>query len=271
MPDPIGTPPGEPAIPAPPSAPPPEAPIEPTSVLDMETSGLDREASQAALGKTREEAAKHRVEAREAKARVAELESRYEVFEQYDDNDRSTWVNLASEWANDPNVAATNFRTIANNVLGDPSATPAQVEAAEAVLEQTNTNTSDALTSESVAAMFDEKMTARDAATSRQAGIDAVHAEIGAAGFPKDTMENSSVLWLANNDPAAEGSVTKAIEIFKAKQTGVVTTYQESLAAQGRTPTIPAGGEGAQQVKEITSMEEANAGAKAFLAGRQRQ
>ena len=48
---------------------------EETSILDRDTTGLDRQASQAALSAVREEAAKHRIDAREAKARVAELEN----------------------------------------------------------------------------------------------------------------------------------------------------------------------------------------------------
>lgn len=243
---------------------------EPTSAIDMDTSGLDREASQAALAKVREEAAKHRVEARDAKARVAELEGRYEVFESYDENDRSTWVGLATEWRADPNIAAGNFRTIANNVLGDPNATPEQIEAAEEILEQTPG--SEALTTETVQALMDEKLSARDQQQQQEAAIAAVHQKIGDAGFPQGTVDNFSILWIANNDEAAAGDVDKAIEIYKAKQQGTITQYQENLRANGGTPTIPthSGIEANAAPPEIKNMEDANNAAKAFLAGRQR-
>jgi MoxR-like ATPase len=246
-----------------------EAP-EPVSAIDMDTSGLDREASQAALSKVREEAAKHRVEARDAKARTAELEDRYQVFESYDEQDRSTWVNLASDWRDDPSVAATNFRTIANNVLGDPNATPEQVEAAEEILEQTPG--SDAVTPETVQALMDERLTARDQKQQQDQAVAAVHQKIGDAGFPQGTVDNFSILWIANNDDEAAGDVDKAIEIYKAKQQGQITTYQENLRANGGTPTIPTHGgtEANAAPPEIKSMEDANNAAKAFLAGRQR-
>ena len=260
MPDPIGS----------PTEGTPEATPEPTSAIDMDTSGLDREASQAALAKVREEAAKHRVEAREAKARVTELEGRYEVFESYDENDRSTWVNLASDWRADPNVAAGNFRTIANNVLGDPNATPEQVEAAEEILD--TTPGTDVVTPEQVQALMDEKLSARDTAQQQAAAVAAVHAKIGEAGFPQGTVDNFSILWIANNDEAAAGDVEKAIEIYKAKQQGTITEYQEQLRANGGTPTIPShsGTEANAAPPEIKSMEDANSAAKAFLEGRQR-
>jgi len=249
----------------------PDVPAEPTSVLDRDTTGLDREASQAALSAVREEAAKHRIEAREAKARTAELENRYQVFESYDEQDRSTWVSLASDWSTDPNMAAANFRTIANNVLGDPNSTPEEIAVAEDILDPTTPPpTDDMLTSEKVAAMVDEKMLARDTAAQQRQAINAVHQKIGDAGFPQGTVDNFSVLWIANNDEAAAGDVDKAIEIYKAKQQGTITTYQEGLR-NGKVPSIPSGGEaGNPAPPEITSMEDANAATKAFLQGRQR-
>ncbi len=246
-------------------------PVEPTSVIDRDTTGLDREASQAALSAVREEAAKHRIEAREAKARNAELEARYEVLESYDEQDRSTWIELATDWSKDPNTAAANFRTIANNVLGDPNATPEAIAVAEDILDPTTpTPTDDTLTSEKVAAMFDEKMSARDSEEQRTRAIAEVHQKLAEAGFPQGTMENSSVLWLANNDEAAAGNLDKAIEIYKSKQQGAITNYQEGLR-NGKTPHIPSGGEaGNPAPPPITSMEDANAATKAFLQGRQR-
>lgn len=270
MSEPIGSPTeGTPAIPQANESVAAEIPAQPESVLDRDTSGLDREASQAALKATREEAAKHRVEAREAKERVTELENRYQVFEQYDEQDRSTWVGLANEWAQNPETAANNFRTIANNVLGDPNATPEQVEAAEEILEQTPST--DAVTPETVAALMDEKLTARDQQAQQKAAIENVHAQISEAGYPQGTMENFGVLWIANNDPAAEGDVGKAIEIMKAKEQSKITQYQESLRGGSSVPRIPDGGlPGSAAPGEITSMDEASAGAKAFLMGRQR-
>jgi len=249
-----------------PAAPAESAPAEPaeTSVLDRDTTGLDREASQAALSAVREEAAKHRIAARDAQARVAELEGRYQVFEQYDEADRSTWVNLATGFAQDPAEAAQDFRTIANNILGDPTSTPEEVAEAVEVLEQT-----DALTPETVEQTIEAKLAARDEVARQQKAIADVHTRIAAAGYPEGTVDNFSVLWIANNDEAAAGDLDKAIEIYKAKQQGVVTNYQNEIAGMGNTPIIP-GGQAGAPVQEITSMEEAGNAAKAFLQGRQR-
>ena len=238
---------------------------EETSILDRDTTGLDRQASQAALSAVREEAAKHRIDAREAKARVAELENRYQAFEQYDDEDRSTWLSLANGFASDPTTAAQDFRTIANNILGDPTSTPEEKAEAVEVLEQTQ-----ALTTETVEQTIEAKLAARDEMSRQQKAIADVHTKIEAAGYPQGTVDNFSVLWIANNDETAGGDLDKAIEIYKAKQQGVVTNYQNEIkSGLTKTPVIPNGQAGTPS-QEITSMEDAGNAAKAFLAGRQR-
>ena len=77
-------------------------------------------------------------------------------------------------------------------------------------------------------------------------------------------------MWIANNDQEAAGDLDKAIEIYKAKQQGVVTNYQNEIkSGLTKTPVIPNGQAGTPS-QEITSMEDAGNAAKAFLAGRQR-
>jgi hypothetical protein len=269
MPEPIGSP-TDGAIPPVENPSAENVPTGETNILDRDTSGLDREASQAALKATREEAAKHRVEARDAKARIAKYEPILDILDRFDEADVGTWGTLMGDYEADPIHGAGNFRTIANNILGDPNASTEQVEAAEAVLEQTPS--SDALTPETVAALMDDKLTARDTRNRQDQAIAAVHAKIGDAGFPQGTVDNFSILWIANNDEAAAGDVDKAIEIYKAKQQGTITTYQEGLRANGGTPTIPNSGgvEANAAPPEIKSMEDANKAAKAFLAGRER-
>ena len=246
---------------------PPAEPAE-TSILDSEPPANMRTFTREQMAEVRDEAAKHRIAAREARERATELEQRYAPFEQYNDEDRNTWVQLGAQWLEDPQTTAANFRTIANNVLGDPTSTAEEKAEAIEVLEQTDHM--EALTPEAVQAMMDEKLSARDQQAQTDKAIEAVHAQIAEAGFPKGTADNFKVLWIANNDPAAEGDVTKAIEIIKAERQTIIDDYNSGLRNGVNPKVAPSGGFAGQSDTPITSMEEAGAAAKAFLAGRQR-
>jgi len=240
--------------------------VPPTT--DTETAEPRRAYTYEEMAEVRDEAAKSRIAAREARERATELEARYAPFEQYSDEDRNTWVDLGARWLDDPKATAADFRTIANNVLGDPTSTEAEKAEAIEVLEQTDHM--EALTPEAVQALVDEKLSARDQQAQTDRAIEAVHAQIAEAGWPKGTADNFKVLWIANNDPAAEGDVAKAIDIMKAERQTIIDDYNMGLRNGINPKVAPSGGFAGQSDTPITSMEEAAAAAKAFLAGRQR-
>lgn len=247
-------------------------PAEPAerSILDSEPPENMRSFTREQMSEVRDEAAKHRIAAREARERIAELEADpiYQVANKYTPEDKATWVQFMDGWLENPQQTANDFRMIANNVLGDPTSTAEEKAEAIEVLEQTENM--EALTPEAVQALVDEKLSARDQQAQTERAIDAVHTQIAEAGFPKGTADNFKVLWIANNDPAADGDVSKAIDIMKQERQAIIDEYNTNLR-NGVTPKIaPDGGFAGQTETPITSMEDAANAAKAFLAGRQR-
>jgi len=215
---------------------------------------------------TRKEAARHRVAAREANEQIAEMSQRYEAFDQFEPADRDTWVGLMNGWAQNPEKAASDFREIANNVLGDPTATPQEKVEATQMLEKT-----ESLTAESVKTMMSETLDARDATAKQDAAVEAVHIEIAAAGFEKGTADNFKVLWIANNDPDVKGDVGAAIEKVKAEKQQIIDDYVSGVRAGGNpTPAPGEGFAGDTAPEPITNMEEAGKAAREFLKNRPR-
>ncbi len=254
-----------PAETAEPAVPTDAEPVE-RSVLDVDLPAGMQTFDREYVERSRQEAGKYRQQARDANERIAELEGRYKPFDAIPDADRDTWINLMDGWANNPQTAAADFRRIADSVLGDPTATPTEKAEAEAVIEKVDT-----MTPENVQTMMTETLNKRDVAARQSADIAKVHAQIAEAGFPEGTSKNFEILWIANNDPAADGDIGKAIDIVKAEKQQVIDDYVSGVRDGGNPTPAPAGGLPANATPtEITTMEGAGKAAREWLKNRER-
>lgn len=255
-------------------------PAESSDPLDMEIPEGVNQFDRAYVEKLRDENRKARQARRDAEERL----KNYEVFEQFDERDRQVWTEMAGTWLQDPTQSAQIMRQIAVNVLGDPNATPeqkaeavqnAQDAEAAAVNSDKIIDQQPALTPEKVQELVQQQLAAERQRQEQDAAVSRVQQQIADAGYPKGTLEHFSVLWVANNDPAAEGSIDKAIDIFKSKSQAQFDSYVSDVAKGARDPiTMPNnGGPGnpapapPQRGREL---EDARRSADAWLAAQKR-
>ena len=157
------------------------------------------------------------------------------------------------------------MRTIAINVLGDPTATAEEkAEAAEVIQE-----TAAAETPEDVNAIVERKLAERDQQNAMQARVTAIETTLTEAGYAKGTQQYANVLWHATNNPEVKGDIGKAIEAQKAYEQSIIDGYVQSMA-QGKTPPrVTSSGVAADTPPAPPSdIKEATAGARAWLDAR---
>jgi len=215
----------------------------------------------------RGEAANYRTKAREAQAELDALRAKYEAFEQYDDADMKVWGELAGTWQANPTQAAEQMRMIAQNVLGDPTATPAEKAEAQQQIDAADQVQADPANIDDI---VQQKMEAFQAEQQMKADVARIESQVEDAGWAKGTPDYATVLWHATNNPDAKGDIAKAIEAHKAYRQSIIDEYVSSVK-NGRTPPRTASdGQPATATTEITNMREAGEAAQAFLRDRQR-
>lgn len=253
------------------AAAPPTGETSSDSVLDRELPDGMQKFDRSYVEQVRAEAAKNRVAAREAQDALNATKEKYAAFEQYDEADLQVWKSMATDWRANPAGAAATMRAIANNVLGDPTATTAEkVEAAqqlEAVdaAEQTG-DTQD------VEKIVEERLRQHDEKRELDQQVAAIEKQVTDAGYAKGTMQYNSVLWYAANDPEVGGDIGRAIDKMKAYDQSVIDGYVQSVAGGKQPPArVPGASEGQAGGTTGTAprnVKEATAAARAFLEGR---
>lgn len=106
-----------------------EAQVEETTTEETEDIWSDPVKAKDAATKARQEAAERRV-------KMKEFEDKYGVLEEYDEDERAAWLQLAREFRDDPVSAAKNFQTIAANILQDAPSEDASAEEVEAAASE---------------------------------------------------------------------------------------------------------------------------------------
>jgi ATP-dependent Lon protease len=243
------------------------------SVLDAELPDGMQKFDRTYVEKVRSEAAKNRVAAKEAQEALEAQRSKYAEFEQYDDADLQVWKQMAATWQTDPSSAASTMRAIANNVLGDPTATTAEKVEAAQTLEQID-NAEQTGETQDIEKIIEERLQEHTQQQELETQVRAIETKLGENGYEKGTMEYASVLWYASNDPEVGGSIDKAMEKMQSFKQSVIDEYVQSVAAgkqpPGRVPGAPAGQAGDSAVAPPTNVKEATQQARAWLEGRSR-
>lgn len=217
----------------------------------------------------RQEARKYRERAKTAEAAA----SKYDVFEQFPEQDQQIWTEMAGKWLQDPKQSAEIMQTIASNVLVDPNATPEEkMEAAQDAVEVAEAQADPTITQEQVDKLVEEKLAARDQQQKQAQSVEAIHKQIEDAGYEKGTLEMFSVLWIANNDPSVEGNLDKAIEKFRDREKGTIDKYLQQKTGTIPPVAMPSSGAGGVETNQAPTrgheMEEARKAADAWLESR---
>jgi hypothetical protein len=217
--------------------------------------------------KLRGEAAKHRTTARDAQQQLEQYRERYGVFDGYDDADLNVWRDLAQNWSSDPRTAAETMRTIATNVLGDPTATPQEKAEAQQQLDDID----QASSPEDINKIIEQKLSEHQQQLELDSAVAKIESTLTDAGYEKGTMPYSAVLWFASNDPDTGGDVGKAMEKFEQYRQSVIDDYVQSVKGGKIAPRGPqSNGQPAVPSAEISSVKDATAATRAFLADRGR-
>lgn len=237
-------------------------------VLDGDLPEGMRTFNRSYVERVRAEAAKHRVSAREAQAEIERMRGRYGEFEQYDDNDFAVWKQLATGWNNDARQTAETMRVIANNVLGDPTATPAERQEAKETIQDLDKADAPGPTDPSVDERIEAKLKEHADNQAMQQRVRAIETQLTEAGYPKGSMEYSAVLWYATNDPSVKGDIGAAIQKFQGFRQSVVDDYVQSVKDGKVPPRTASPGQPGQGAPEIHSVKDATTAARAFLDSR---
>lgn len=205
--------------------------------------------------KLRDQAANYRTQLRE----VEERANRYGVFEDYDDEDRAVWLDLANTWQQDPYAAAETMRTIASRVLGDIEQGQASEEFYDDMQEAQDQF--GGVTPEQVQQIVQAEMARQAAVQEMETMIEGVYGEVRQAGIDPNSMDGYMVLWRASNE--TNGDVQQAIAAHNAYKQSIVDGYVQSKTA-GSAPLVPNGTQGVQ-VQQPASLDDAFKAAREFL------
>jgi hypothetical protein len=243
-----------------------DAPAAESSVLDIDVPhGIDTFDRQY-VEKVRAEAAKWRTQAQELKG-TADNNTQYDVFNQYSEEDRTVWTDIATKWLDNPADAAGMMQKIAAGVLGDPNATPE--ETATAVEVATASQENGGLTEDKVIAIMSAEQARQQEQTKQEQSVEAVFTQLATAGYEKGTPDAFLALYLANNE--TKGDVPAAIQMMKDRDQKVIDSYiADKRSGAGPSPMLRGGLAAGDAPPEITTLAEADAAAKAFVAGRRR-
>jgi uncharacterized protein (UPF0335 family) len=203
----------------------------------------------------RKEAQRYRGEAQRA--------AQYEVFDQYEDQDRQVWIDLARTWAEDPSRAAQVMQSIARGVLGEPQQEPEMTDYQTPPIEAPS---DDELTPSRVKELIEETFRTRDERAAEQAAIDNVMSEVREHGYDPNTAEGFMVLWNANNQ--TNGDIAAAAEMVKGYRQSIIDDYVQGRSSGRIAMPTPAGVQGQANAEPIKNLDDARRAADAFLRER---
>lgn len=244
-----------------------ETPAE-SSVLDVDLPAGMQQFDRTYVEKVRREAAENRTRAREYEQQLEAAKQRYAAFESYTDDEMAVWSDMGGNWAaGDFASAAQTMQNIAIQVLGDPTATAAERTEAQAVLDDPSITAAAALTEDQVREIARQESQAEKQEAERQAGVEAVFAQLAEAGYEKGTADAFKVLWYANNE--TDGDIDAAIARQRSDEQAVIDRYVEQMANGGTPVRLPASGTvGDSAPRAITDLSEARHAAQAWLSER---
>lgn len=205
--------------------------------------------------KLRDEAASYRTQMRE----LEERNDRYGVFEQYEDDDRAVWIELAKAWQDDPYQAAEAMREIAGRVLG-PQEQQQVLDAVDSELEGID---DEFITADKVQQIVNAELQRQEAAREMDSMVEGVYTEMRTAGVDPSSLDGYMVLWRASNETS--GDIGKALRAHEQYKQGIIDNYVQSKTAGGGGAP-PANGTTGVQRKEPATLDDAFAAGRAFLS-----
>lgn len=183
-----------------------------------------------------------------------------DAFSPYTEEERQEWLDLAREFANNPTGAAARLRELANAV--DPQSGP--FEAAEAPKTEEAPADDKPLTRAEFAALLQadrqeqaQAARAAQAQAAQEAQVQGIYAEAEKLGYKSGTREIVDLLWVARNDPRAQGDLARAHQVIEYDRQESVRTYLREKGYDGRELPIPGGGgsapSGREEIKDFSS------------------
>ncbi|MFM1966808.1 MAG: hypothetical protein RL134_2533 [Actinomycetota bacterium] len=210
--------------------------------------------------KLRSESAGYRTQLRELEQKMQQP-GKYQILDDYDDDDRAVWLGLAETWQSDPYAAAEQMRTIASRVLGDIEQGNASDEFYDD-LEDAEQEAGGELTQEQVQRIVQAEMQRQAAAQEMESMVGEVFAEIKQAGIDPNSMDGYMVLWRASNE--TNGDIQAALAAHEQYRQSVIDGYVQGKAKGGTTPLVPNGTTGVQRV-EPKNLDDAFKAGREFL------
>jgi hypothetical protein len=190
---------------------------------------------------------------RDESAKYRKRGQRYnEVFDGYEDDAVSEWLDLANTLKNDPKAAAERFQTIAQAILeanAEPEAPAVDPNAEPEVLTRAD---------------FDRLMAEREKQADLARRVTQIEADAKGLGYTPGSDDYQELLWIASSLPS--GSVQDAHTKMQAKYQAF---FDKKVAEMGGAPApvVPAQGAPASGERQIKTFEQANEALDAYLAG----
>lgn len=248
-----------------------EAPTE-TSLLDIDLPDGMRSFDRDYVTKLRQEAAANRTKAREYEQQLTEAQQRlerYSPFEDYGEEDFGVWATLASDWRENPVVAAQKFQQIARNVLDDPTASDADKAQAQEVLDDPDITAAanEELTPEKIRELARAELEADKAREAQEAEVERIFGTLREAGYEDDSVEQMEVLFYTTRKTG--GDIQAGIQMLKEREQRIIDNYVKRMAEGGTPVQIPSDGEtGSPAAREPQDVKEAGRMARQWLAER---
>lgn len=173
----------------------------------------------------------------------ASYRQKYQPYERamadFGDEDRDFLLNWLPTYHQSPEQFAAQARQIADRL------TPAQLEELEEAAGE-----SGGLSAEQVQQIVNNALQAQEAERAKQTALDGIYGEITTAGYQKESMEATAILWIASEQ--TNGNIAQAIEKFKARDQEVIDKYRGTKG--GPLPTPVAGGAPGPSTPDVAKM-----------------
>jgi hypothetical protein len=249
-----------PAAPAPtPSAPPPGA-AEGTDDVFAELNPDEKVFNRGKVEALRSEGAKYRTERNELRDRYEPFNDFVEVLADSTPDDRDAWLELMTDFRDDPVRAAPRFQAVAEAILAEAGQTAApQVTSTEPLADpaQNGEGVDPAqMTPEAMREFIAGELSKRETERDQQAAVRQIFDKMETAGYPPQSAKGQAVLWLANNGDT-KGDIDASIKAYEAELQGHADGVIAGIRDQTPGAPAPDGGLAANEPPPVpTNLDE---------------
>jgi hypothetical protein len=190
---------------------------------------------------------------RDESAKYRKRGQRYnDVFDGYEEDAVSEWLDLANTLKNDPRAAAERFQTIAQAILEanqEPEVPAVDPNAAAEMFTKAD---------------FEKLMAERDAKADLDRRVAKIEVDARGLGYEVGSESYQELLWIASQ--IKSGSIQEAHAKMQAKYQAFFDAKVKEMGG-APAPVVPANGAPASGERQLKTFDQANEALDAYLAG----